>query len=145
MPQLTPDNVQNSTPLNLQNNSYLLKVSSLVTIASQKSHWTLAIYTGIPYYVQDENFEWDDDKAAANLRDHRVSFEQAAFAFNDQFAVEWIDEREAYGEERSVLLGMTSGQVLTVVYTERGDRIRIISAWRATRHERDYHYRQNAP
>jgi uncharacterized protein len=66
--------------------------------------------------------------AAANLRVHRVSFEQAAFAFNDQFAVEWIDEREAYGEERSVLLGMTSGQVLTVVYTERGDRIRIISA-----------------
>jgi uncharacterized protein len=50
----------------------------------------------------------------------------------------------AYGEERSVLLGMTNGQVLTVVYTERGDRIRIISAWRATRHERDYYYRQNA-
>ena len=94
--------------------------------------------------MQDEKFEWDDDKAAANLRDHRVSFEQAAFAFNDQFAVEWIDEREAYGEERFVLLGMTSGQVLTVVYTERGDRIRIISAWRATRHERDYYYRQNA-
>jgi uncharacterized DUF497 family protein len=95
--------------------------------------------------MQDEQFEWDDDKAAANLRDHHVSFEQAAFAFNDQFAVEWIDEREAYGEDRFVLLGMTSGQVLTVVYTERGDRIRIISAWRATRHERDYYYRQNAP
>jgi uncharacterized protein len=95
--------------------------------------------------MQDEDFEWDDDKAATNLRDHRVSFEQAAFAFNDPFAVEWIDEREAYGEERSVLLGMAGGQVLTVVYTERGDRIRIISAWRATRHERDYYYRQNAP
>jgi uncharacterized protein len=95
--------------------------------------------------MQDEDFEWDDDKTAANLRDHRVSFEQATFAFNDPFAVEWIDEREAYDEERSVLLGMTGGQVLTVVYTERGDRIRIISAWRATRHERDYYYRQNAP
>jgi uncharacterized protein len=45
--------------------------------------------------MQDEDFEWDDDKAAANLPDHRVSFEQAAFAFNDPFAVEWIDEREA--------------------------------------------------
>ena len=95
--------------------------------------------------MQDDDFEWDDDKAAANLRDHRVSFEQAAFAFSDPFAVEWIDEREAYVEERYVLLGLASGQVLTVVYTEQGDRIRIISAWRATRHERDYYYRQNAP
>ena len=95
--------------------------------------------------MQDENFEWDDDKAAENLRDHRVSFEQAAIAFNDPFAVEWIDEREAYGEERSILLGMMSGQVLTVVYTERGARARIISAWRATKHEQDHYYRQNTP
>ena len=95
--------------------------------------------------MQDEQFEWDDDKAAENLRNHRVSFEQAAFAFNDPFAVEWIDDREAYGEERSILLGMVTGQVLTVVYTERDERIRIISAWRAARHEQDYYYRQNAP
>ena len=60
--------------------------------------------------MQDEDFEWDDDKAAANLRDHRVSFEQAAFAFNGPFAVEWIDDREPYGDEWSVLLGMTSGR-----------------------------------
>ncbi len=95
--------------------------------------------------MQREKFEWDDDKASANIRDHGVSFEQAAFAFGDPFAVEWIDNREVYGEERQVLLGMTGGQVLTVVYTERGDRIRIISSWRATRHEQDYYYRQNAP
>ena len=78
--------------------------------------------------MQDEQFEWDDNKAGENLRDHRVSFEQAAFAFNDAFAVEWIDEREAYGEERFILLGMTNGQVLTVVYAKRGARVRIISA-----------------
>jgi uncharacterized DUF497 family protein len=95
--------------------------------------------------VQDEYFEWDDDKAAENLRDHGVSFEQATFAFNDPFAVEWIDERESYDEERCILLGMTNGQVLTVVYTERNERIRFISAWRATKHEQDYYYRQNAP
>jgi uncharacterized DUF497 family protein len=95
--------------------------------------------------MQDEQFEWDDDKAAENLRYHSVSFEQATFAFNDPFAVEWIDEREAYGEERSVLLGIANAQLLTVVYTGRGERIRIISAWRATRHEQDYYYRQNAP
>jgi uncharacterized DUF497 family protein len=92
-----------------------------------------------------KRFEWDDEKASANIRNHGVSFEQAAFAFNDPFAVEWIDEREPYNEERSVLLGIVAGQVLTVVYTERRDRIRIISSWRATKHEQDYYYRQNAP
>jgi uncharacterized protein len=98
-----------------------------------------------PPYMRDEKFEWDDEKANANIRDHGVSFPQAAFAFADAFAVEWTDEREAYGEERSVLLGMIRGQLLTVVYTMRGDRIRIISSWRATRHEQDFYYRQNAP
>src|SRR5262249_45723998 len=58
--------------------------------------------------------------------------------------VEWIDEREDYGEERSVLLGMTGGQLLYVAYTERGDNIRIISARRATHHEQDIYFRQNA-
>ena len=95
--------------------------------------------------MEDEKFEWDDAKATENRRDHRVSFQQATFAFDDAFAIERIDEREAYGEERSILLGVTSGQVLTVVYTERGERIRIISAWRATKHEQDHYYRQNAP
>jgi uncharacterized protein len=101
--------------------------------------------TFTPRYMQDEKFEWDDEKASANIREHGVSFAQAVTAFGDPFAVEWIDERETYGEERSVLLGMVRGQVLTIVYTERGDRIRIISSWRATRHEQDYYYRQNAP
>ena len=90
-------------------------------------------------------FEWDEEKAASNIRDHDgVAFEQAAAAFSDMFAVAWIDEREDYGEERSVLLGMTGGQLLYVAYTERGDNIRIISARRATRHEQDIYFRQNA-
>jgi uncharacterized DUF497 family protein len=90
-------------------------------------------------------FEWDDKKAAANSRDHDgVTFEQAAAAFSDTFAVEWIDERADYGEERSVLLGMTGGQLFYVAYTERGTNIRIISVRRATRHEHDIYFRQNA-
>jgi len=101
--------------------------------------------TFTPCYMEDEKFEWDDEKASANIRDHGVGFEQATSAFADPFAVEWIDDREVYGEERSGLLGMFGGQVLTVIYTERGDRIRIISSWRATRHEQDFYYRQNAP
>ena len=64
-------------------------------------------------------FEWDDAKAASNLRDHGISFAQATAAFRDPFAVEWIDDRQAYGEERVILLGMKDGQILTVVYTER--------------------------
>ena len=95
--------------------------------------------------VQNEQFEWDDNKAAENLRSHRVSFEQATYAFNDAFAVEWIADRKAYDEERCNLLGMHEGVVLHVTYTEGSARHRIISARRATRHEQDDYYRQNAP
>jgi len=93
----------------------------------------------------DLEFEWDDIKDAENVRRHGVSFAQAALAFRDPFAVEWFDLREAYGEERIILLGMTGNQVLTVVYTERAERIRIISARRATKNEQDLYYRENAP
>ena len=90
-------------------------------------------------------FVWDDEKAARNIRDHDgVTFEQAAAAFSDKFAVEWLDEREDYGEERSVLLGRRGGQLFYVAFTERGDNIRIISARRATKHEQDIYFRQNA-
>jgi uncharacterized DUF497 family protein len=90
-------------------------------------------------------FEWDPDKAAQNLIDHKVSFEQAAVACRDPFAVEWIDEREDYGEERCGLLGLYGREVLYVAYTERGDNLRIIMARRADRDEQDRYYRQNAP
>jgi uncharacterized protein len=73
-----------------------------------------------------------------------VSFTRAALAFRDPCEVEWIDDRETYGEERVVPLGMSAGQALTIVYTERLERIRIISARRATKHEEGYYYRQNA-
>lgn len=83
-------------------------------------------------------FEWDTEKAAENLRKHGVSFELATLAFRDPFGVEWIDNREEYGEERTILLGMADGTILVVVYTERGERLRLISARRATRHEQDF-------
>jgi uncharacterized protein len=88
-------------------------------------------------------FDWDDDKAAANLAKHRVSFEQASIAWRDPFSVDWIDLREDYGEERSGLLGLYRGDVLYVAYTERGAEIRIISARRASKHEQDKYYSQN--
>lgn len=88
-------------------------------------------------------FEWDPDKAARNFVEHRVSFEQAAIACLDPFAIEWLDDRENYGEERISLLGLYQGEVLYVAYTERGANIRVITARRANRHEQDRYYRQN--
>ena len=88
-------------------------------------------------------FEWDDAKATENQRKHGISFAFAVQAFRDPFAIEWVDDREAYGEERTVLLAAADGTILVVIYTERSDRIRLISARRATRHEQDRYYREN--
>jgi hypothetical protein len=91
------------------------------------------------------NNEWDDAKAAENWRRHGVTFQQGAKALRDPFAIEWIDDREDYGEERINLLGMREGVILHVTYAERSQRTRIISARRATRHEQDHYYRKNGP
>ena len=92
----------------------------------------------------DDGFEWDAEKAGANWRNHGVTFDQAARACRDPFAIERFDEREAYGEERINLIGMCGSVILHVTYTERGDRIRIISARRAEKHEQDHYYRENS-
>ncbi len=94
--------------------------------------------------MQDDVFEWDDAKAAMNWRDRGVAFHHAVKAFLDHFAVEWIDDRENYEEERINLLGMCDGVLLHVTYTERGHRTRVISARRAEKHESEYYYRENA-
>jgi len=65
--------------------------------------------------------------------------------FKDPFAVEFADDREDYGETRFIVLGMAEGQVLVLVAnTEREERIRIISARRATQYEQDDYFRQNS-
>jgi len=94
--------------------------------------------------MHDRTFEWDVEKAVANLRRHGVTFDQAARAVGDAFAVEVIDDRADYGEERVNLLGVCDDVILHVTYTERADRIRIISARRAQRHEQDRYFRENA-
>ncbi len=87
---------------------------------------------------------WDNNKAAANLRNHGISFRQAIKAMNDHFAVEGIDDREDYGEERVNLPGMCDGVLFHVTYTEHGEYIRIISARRAEKHEQEIYYRENS-
>jgi uncharacterized DUF497 family protein len=89
-------------------------------------------------------FEWDAEKASVNLRNHGVAFEEAIPAFRDPFAVERVDNRENYGEERIILVGMCGGVILHVTYTEREECIRIISARRAEKHEQDDYYRENS-
>ena len=89
-------------------------------------------------------FEWDNKKAASNWRRHGVAFDHAIKAIDDPFRIEWIDDHEAYGEERIDALGMCDGVLLHVTYTERGERIRVISARRAERHEQDNYYRENS-
>ena len=89
-------------------------------------------------------FEWSNDKAAANWRAHGVAFHEAVKIFRDLFAVERLDTREDYGEQRINLIVLCDGILLNVTYTERGDRIRIISARRAERHEQDDYYRENS-
>jgi uncharacterized DUF497 family protein len=94
--------------------------------------------------MNDAAFEWDEAKAAENWRRHGVTFRHGMEALHDPFAIEEIDDRENYGEERVNVLGMRQGVILHVTYTERSDRIRIISARRATKDEQDDYYRQNA-
>jgi len=91
----------------------------------------------------NESFEWDEAKAAENYVKHGVSFETAVKVFTDPFAVERLDDREDYGEERFILIGTAEEAVITVVYTERNGRFRIISARRATRHEQDDYFIEN--
>jgi uncharacterized DUF497 family protein len=88
-----------------------------------------------------DDFEWDQAKAAANYKKHGVRFEHAVGAFEDPFALIELDESEEYGEDRFLLTGRAAGGILVVVYTERGERVRIISAREATEYERRNYYR----
>ena len=83
-------------------------------------------------------FDWDPKKAAANVRKHHVSFEEAASAFGDPLSLTIPDPE--HSEERWVLLGMSERKRLVVVaHTERADVVRLISARPATPAEiRDY-------
>ena len=89
-------------------------------------------------------FEWDESKAEFNFRKHGVDFETATEVFRDVFAVEDIDASMDYGEIRFRIIGRTGGRLVTVIYTERDERIRIISARQATRRERDRYRQQDS-
>jgi uncharacterized DUF497 family protein len=86
-------------------------------------------------------FEWDDDKAEANLKKHGVSFSEAVTVFEDSLAMVVPDPDHSHREQRLIIIGLTTKALLVVVvYTEkRDDLVRMISAREPTRRERiDY-------
>jgi uncharacterized protein len=93
--------------------------------------------------MNNDIFEWDEAKAAKNYARHGVTFEAARDVFKDPFAIEQIDDRKDYGEERFIIIGMASGRLLVVVYTMRGEIIRIISARGAEPYEQRQYHEQN--
>jgi len=82
-------------------------------------------------------FEWDPRKAAINIAKHAVSFEEAATVFGDPLGLIRSDPRHSMVEERYVILGVSRPRrLLAVMFVNRNERVRIISARRATRRER---------
>ena len=87
-------------------------------------------------------FEWDEAKARINLEKHRVSFLTASAIFLNE-RLERIDDRKEYGEPRWIALGHVDSGVYRVVFTWRGENlIRLISAQKASKDEREIYYRE---
>ncbi len=86
-------------------------------------------------------FVWDEAKRRENLRKHMIDFADVEMIFRGlTFTVE--DDREAYGEQRFLTLGLLEDQVVSVTHTERGEEIRIISIRKATKHEARFYFSQ---
>lgn len=90
--------------------------------------------------MQDDRFEWDDRKARANLIKHEVSFEAGRLVFDDPNCLEERDDDPQ--EERYNVTGMVDGRLLTVNYTERMPRVRIVSVRKANRREQAKYFSQ---
>lgn len=88
-------------------------------------------------------FEWDESKARRNLEKHGVTFSEATTVFSDPLEITVYDEAHSLIEDRWHVIGLSSvGRVLVVTYTERNERIRIISSREATSRERDVYETQ---
>lgn len=87
-------------------------------------------------------FEWDDEKNKINIKKHKLNFSVAKFVFNDENRIEIFDDIHSDNEDRYITIGAIDQVpiVVTVVYTERGQSIRIISARKATAEERRMYY-----
>jgi uncharacterized DUF497 family protein len=81
-------------------------------------------------------YEWDEAKNRANILKHKVSFGRAALIFKGPIYTK-VDLRQDYGETRFVSIGIVEDECLVVVHTIRGEKLRIISAWKGGQDERN--------
>ncbi len=87
--------------------------------------------------MEDVEFEWDDEKAASNLKKHGVSFEEGATTFNDSGIATIFDPDHLEDEQRYISIGTSiQRRLLVIVHTAREERIRLISCRKATNAER---------
>ena len=85
-------------------------------------------------------YEWDQNKAIANLQKHRVSFSEAATVFGDPLSITFPDPDHSIYESRFITIGLSTGdKIIILSHTDRGDNIRIISARKATRKEQRFY------
>ncbi len=85
--------------------------------------------------------EWDDDKNALNWKKHKIYFEDAARVFLDENRIDYLDELHSDDEERWKVIGRVKN-ILVVIYTERGEKLRLISARKAEKEEEEEYYGQ---
>ena len=91
--------------------------------------------------IEDYIVEWDDEKNRKNFKKHGIYFEDAARIFLDDDYIDDFDEFHSNDEERIKIIGRVR-DILTVVYTERGKKYRLISARKATKKEENLYYGQ---
>lgn len=91
--------------------------------------------------MQDEEFEWDDEKAEKNAAKHSIYFDSVRKVFEDPDA-KWLDDTDSsWGEDRYRIVGLAGHRVIFISYTYRSERIRLISVRVATKRERNDYYR----
>ena len=93
--------------------------------------------------ISGRRFEWDENKAAINLKKHKVRFESAAKVFQDENKMTQRDEKHSIEEDRWITIGKVRG-VLVVVHTQREENIRIITARKANKAEEAKYYGNRA-
>ena len=95
----------------------------------------------VNFELGDLKFVWDSEKAEKNWKKHKVKFENAALVFLDEYRIENYDDFNSDDEDRFKIVGEVE-KILVVIYTEREDKTRIISARQATKFEREEYYEQ---
>ena len=95
----------------------------------------------IEFGLGEYKFEWDSDKAEINFKKHKIKFEDAVYVFFDENRIDEFDELRSDDEDRYKIIGKVE-KILVVIYTERKENFRIISARRADKDEEADYYEQ---